>query len=126
MAKTIILIDDDPDDLFLLKESIGKIDPTLLCISFIYAEEAVELLSRELLVLPEYIFIDINMPKKTGTECLVDLRKNGELKNVPIIMCSTSMPETVSRNLLSLGANFTFQKPFTVNEYLITLRKILR
>lgn len=126
MAKTVVLIDDDPDDLDFIRDSIKVVDPTLMCMSFTDPEEAVRFLNSEPIMLPDYIFIDINMPKKSGVECLEDLRKNKELSVVPIIICSTSLPQKVSQNLLQAGANFTFQKPNSTRDYIDVLRHIFK
>jgi CheY-like chemotaxis protein len=118
MAKTAILIDDDPDDLAILKEVISSIDPTVVCISFIYPDEAVRvLLSKELVIIPDMIFIDINMPGITGDKCLKALRKDRMFDKVFIAMYSTSMPDTVSEALKQLGANYTFEKPVRMAKY---------
>ena len=63
MAKTVLIIDDDQDDLDIMKQAIQSIDPDLFCLSFIYPEEALKIiLGDEFVVTPDYIFIDINMP----------------------------------------------------------------
>lgn len=124
MPKTVVLIDDDPDDLYLIKEAITLVRPDFVCFSFIYPEEAVRLLSMDTVLLPDYIFLDINMPKKNGKECLVEFRKVPELANTAIIILSTSMPAKTSQDLLSAGANFTYQKPNRLSGYEDILRQI--
>src|ERR1044071_7839124 len=126
MARTIILIDDDPDDLDIIKQSIASVDPSLVCISFIYPDEALRvLLSRELVVIPDLIFIDINMPGLTGDKCLKALRNDILFKNTFIVMYSTSMPDTVSEALKQLGANYTFEKPVRLASYASLITDIL-
>ncbi|HYG01400.1 MAG TPA: response regulator [Chryseosolibacter sp.] len=125
MSKTVILIDDDQDDLDLMKETITKIDPAIFCISFIYPDEALRVVNRELAFIPDYIFIDINMRRLTGDKLLKEFRTNKALDNVVITMFSTSMPSTVSQALKDSGADFTFQKPSKVNEYPKVLSSIL-
>jgi len=124
MTKTVILIDDDSDDLDIMKEAISQVDSNLTCISFIYPQEAIRLLSKELILLPDYIFIDINMPMITGPECLKALRNLQEFRQIPIIMYSTTMTSKVSGDLLLGGASYTFQKPYSVNDYLRILESI--
>jgi CheY-like chemotaxis protein len=124
MNKTIVVIDDDQDDLEVMRESISMIDPSLLCLGFISGDEVIRKIANRHILLPDYIFIDINMPGKTGPECLRDLRKLRELDNTTIIIYSTTLPETVSKQLLKAGANFTFQKPTSVREYSKTLEHI--
>lgn len=126
MAKTIIIIDDDPDDLDIMKHAINSIDTSLLCISFIYPEEALRvLLSKELVVQPDYIFIDINMPRLTGDKCLKTLRDHIEFNHIKIILYSTSMPETVAEALKLAGANFVFEKPVRIKTYTDILKNII-
>ena len=126
MAKTVIIIDDDQDDLDIMKQAIKSVDPDLLCISFIYAEEALRLLlSKELVVLPDFIFIDINMPGITGDKCLKALRSRVEFDEIAIALYSTSMPETVAEALKTAGADFVFEKPVRLKTYSEILKKIL-
>lgn len=118
MAGTIILIDDDPDDLEMIKQAISAVDAGIVCISFIYPDEALRvLLTRELVVIPDLIFIDINMPGLTGDKCLRAIRKDRSFDRVFIAMYSTSMPDTVSEALRNLGANFAFEKPVRMARY---------
>ena len=125
MPKTVVLIDDDSDDLEIMKDALTQVDASLLCISFVYPDEAIRLLSRELILLPDFIFIDINIPRISGPECLSRLREIHEFKEVPIIMYSTSMPDGVAQRLRKNGANFTFQKPFEFNDYVRILERII-
>jgi hypothetical protein len=54
VAKTIILIDDDQDDLDIMEETIKSIDDQILCISFIYPEEAIRVVSKELISMSQF------------------------------------------------------------------------
>lgn len=125
MPKTVVIIDDDSDDLEIMKEALSHVDSSLLCISFVYPDEAIRLLGKELILLPDYIFIDINIPRISGQECLSTLRRIKEFDEVPIIMYSTSMPSTVADLLKKKGANFAFQKPFEFNGYITILERII-
>ena len=75
MIKTIVLIDDDLEDLDIMKEALFNIDTGLSFFSFTSPEDALSILTNELITRPDYIFIDITMPKVTGYECLQVLRK---------------------------------------------------
>lgn len=121
MAKTVILIDDDQDDLDLMRETIKDIDTSILCISFIYPEEALRVVINELIFVPNYIFIDINMPVITGDKVLREFRKVVSLESSVITMFSTSMPQPVSQALMDSGATYTFEKPNNISD----LRKML-
>jgi CheY-like chemotaxis protein len=125
MRKTVVVIDDDMDDLDMMKESLAQIDSTIDCISFDVPEEAIRLLGKERAVQPDCIFIDLNMPRIGGAECLKRLRNVPGLHETPIIICSTSMPVNVSDELIKHGATATFRKPYAVGEYHIILQNII-
>ena len=125
MPKTIILIDDDPDDLDIMKQAIEAVDPQLFCVSFIYPDEAVKvLLRKEMLIRPDFIFIDINMPVMSGDKCLKALRQDRDFDTTPITLYSTAMPPAVSEALKHSGATHTFQKPVKLKGYVEVLEKI--
>lgn len=126
MPKTIILIDDDSDDLHIMKQAIETVDPNLFCISFIYPEEAIKvLLRKEMLMLPDFIFIDINMPVMSGDKCLKALRQDSDFNNISITLYSTAMPPAVSEALKYSGATHTFQKPVKLKGYVEILERII-
>jgi response regulator RpfG family c-di-GMP phosphodiesterase len=110
MLKTAVLIDDDLDDLEILKDTIESVDSNLRCICFINPVEALRVLSNRLIAIPHFIFTDINMPRMTGDEVVQELRKNQEFNKTVISVSSTSMPDEVSKNLKKMGANYTFKK----------------
>ena len=124
MAKTAILIDDDRDDLEFLQEAIKEVDKSLVCIPYVYCDEAIRDIATESKFIPNYIFIDINMPKISGDECLRLLRKNPNFDKVTITMFSTSMPNNVSQVLKTSGADFTFEKPHRLEAYHTILKRI--
>src|SRR5690349_12648094 len=65
MTNTVILVDDDQDHLDLLKLAFKQFDPTLFCISFVYADDAQKALAS-FNTLPKCILIDFNLPRKEG------------------------------------------------------------
>jgi CheY-like chemotaxis protein len=123
--KTVFLIDDDAEDLQFMRDALSRVDSTILCVSFLYADEAIKLLAKELIVLPDYIFVDMNMPKITGEDCLRHLRTSDKFLTTPIVIYSTSMPKEVSEKLLKAGASYTFVKPNTEKEYAVILEGII-
>jgi len=125
MSKMIILIDDDEDDLDIMKDVVRAVDPTLVCHSYMYPDEALDkLLTME--AKPDFVFIDMNMPLISGPACLQTLRSKPEFHNVRIIMYSTSMPGLVSSSLLENGADFVFEKPIQFERYIQVVRSIVQ
>jgi CheY-like chemotaxis protein len=125
MLKTIVLIDDDQDDLDILQELISGIDSSFHCISFVYATEAIRVISNELSLIPDFVFTDINMPEMAGDECVKELRKMPELDNTVITVLSTSMGKDIAEGLKKSGADFVFQKPSQINAYRELLSSVL-
>lgn len=111
MDKTFILIDDDPADLDIMKAAIKKASPASHCISFLYAEEALWVLKYDLVKLPDFVIIDLNMPVKSGQECLAELRKTPQFKHVPVILATSKLPPLVEEALRQKGATWVFEKP---------------
>lgn len=125
MPKTVILIDDDQDDPDILKETITTIDPTLLCISFIYPNEALRVITGELVMLPDIVITDINMPGMTGHQVVKELRSRPEFRHTLIVVLSTSIDKKNCEALEAMGADFCFQKPNSILEYEEILRPAL-
>ena len=125
MAGTFILIDDDPADLHVMKTAITKAAPTFNCISFLYSEEALSVLKNDLVKTPDYIIIDLNMPGKSGQDCLYELRKTLHYRHVPIILTSSYLPDIVRETLIQKGATFIVEKP-TYEKWPEIIEKILK
>ncbi len=60
--------------------------------------------------LPEVLFLDLNMPRKNGTECLTEIKLNEKLKHLPVIIYSTSLHEEIADQLYKTGAHYYIQK----------------
>ena len=125
MIKTAILIDDDQDDLEFLEEAIRQVDNSVKCISYLFCDDALRKIFNDRSPVPNYIFIDMNMARLNGNQCLKELRSDPKLKNVPITMLSTSMPAPVAEVLKENGASFTFEKPSKFEDYEPILKVIL-
>ena len=85
----ILNVDDDPDDREMFCRAIQKIDGEIQCIQVSSGEDAIELLSKNE-VTPEYIFMDINMPRINGYECVKEIYEFSNLKHTEIIMFSST------------------------------------
>jgi CheY-like chemotaxis protein len=73
MLTTVFLIDDDRDDREIFMEALAEIDNSAICYT---AENGLDALNKlnENLVIPQFIFLDLNMPRMSGRECLVELK----------------------------------------------------
>jgi response regulator RpfG family c-di-GMP phosphodiesterase len=123
--RTLILIDNNNDDLQFMREAISSVDPHIQSLSFIYADEAVDALQRDLVVKPDTIFININMPAKSGLKCFLELRRNNIFNDVPIIVYAPRITSEIVESLKDSGAIMTFEKPNTIRGWKETMNGIL-
>jgi DNA-binding response OmpR family regulator len=113
--KTCFLIDDDLDDQEIFALALKQISDKFECNFASNGYEAVLKLKGEN-PLPDFIFLDLNMPRMNGKECLKELRKMGHLDGVPIIIYSTSSSASDIRETQELGAAAFITKPFSLVE----------
>lgn len=107
----IVLADDDTDDAFLFNEAIEELTFTVELTIVTDGEQLMHRLQNEKIPLPHIIFLDINMPRKNGLECLSEIRVDKRLQDLPVIMFSTSFDEELVNQLYINGADYYIQKP---------------
>ncbi|MEO6721018.1 MAG: response regulator [Ferruginibacter sp.] len=121
----VIIIDDDIEDQEIFQDALHEVDSTVECITFRGCEEALGYLEKNLNKLPEYIFLDLNMPKMNGKQCLKVLKENASLKNIPVIIYSTSYQQKEKDETASLGASYFLTKPTSIIELKKQIKHIL-
>jgi CheY-like chemotaxis protein len=126
-SKTLncLLIDDDPDDQEIFCMALEDMGKKVNCM---FASDGVDALSKlnENDLLPDFIFIDMNMPRMNGNECLAKIKGESHLKEIPVFMYSTSAdPDAVSETQ-RLGASGFIVKPTSVAELTKTLKFCLK
>lgn len=114
MLKTF-LIDDDLDDQEFFCMAMKRVMPDVECTFADDCGKAIERL-KDASFTPQLIFIDINMPRMNGIECLRELRQMARLRHIPAFMYSTSTDGRVVDQCLQLGANGVLKKQFSVAE----------
>ncbi|MEO7047617.1 MAG: response regulator [Ferruginibacter sp.] len=107
--KHILIADDDQDDILLFENALEETCPDLKLTSANNGQTLLNLLKK--ISTPDAILLDLNMPKKNGKECLVEIRSNKEFNHVPIIILTTSANEADKAYCLSRGANQYYVKP---------------
>lgn len=121
---TILNVDDDPEDIEIFCDAVREIDPTIICLTAHSADEALQILNSDI-ELPQYIFLDINMPKVDGNACLKEIKKDKRLRQIPVIMYSTYTRKTDIAIYKELNARF-LTKQNSYNELVKELSKILK
>lgn len=106
------MVDDDQDDREIFHEAIRRVYP-LVQVNFAKdGDEALALLST-MQDNPDVIFLDHNMPRTTGVQCLRSLKANVKTRSIPVIMYTTSGDREEEKVALLLGADHYMKK--TVN-----------
>ena len=107
---TLLIVDDDADDLQFFIDAVGEIDPRIRCLTAFNGIEALKLLETQD-TRPDYIFLDLNMPKMNGTQCLRHLKSSPLFQSIPVIMYSTSRRPEDSAEVRDMGAAAFIIKP---------------
>ncbi len=123
--KKFLFIDDDADDRDFFCTTMHMIDPTIECFFAKDGVDAVEQLQQDSLLIPDFVFIDMNMPRMDGIECLKELRGMDRLRDSQIYIYSTAVNPKVNEEIMSLGAAGILVKPCTINELSNLLQQVL-
>ena len=124
-SNVIMIVDDDEDDREFFCEALDKIDVDLKCLHLENGEKALQYLQDDEKPMPDYIFLDLNMPRLNGKECLVAIKKIDHLKKVPVIIYSTSNHPTDKEQTLQLGAHGFIHKQTEFNSLCKELKQWL-
>jgi CheY-like chemotaxis protein len=108
----LLLADDDEDDCDFFKEAL---DELTLPTNLVTVNDGVELMNyldiNSSDNLPNILFIDLNMPRKNGHECLKEIREIDTLKNLPVAIFSTSLDTEIVDLMYEKGATYYIRKP---------------
>ncbi|MES2647296.1 MAG: response regulator [Bacteroidota bacterium] len=107
--KSIVFADDDLDDIDLFKSALQETCPRSQLEIVGDGNQLLERLKKS--PFPDAIVIDLNMPCKSGKQCLVEIRANRQFDKIPVIILSTSNAATDMQFCLSKGATQYFVKP---------------
>ncbi len=107
----ILLADDDADDCLFFKDALDELPVTASLNTVKNGVELMSLLKSNSINLPHVLFLDLNMPRKTGFECLSEIKQNENLKQLLVIVYSTSSNPEVMDLLYHKGAHYYIRKP---------------
>jgi CheY-like chemotaxis protein len=120
------LIDDDVDDQEIFMMALHQADPSLICTVAGDGSAALEKLERNPEYIPDFIFLDVNMPRMNGMQCLTGIKKMKHLHQAKIIMFSTSSEEKIINECKELGANEFMVKPTELDTLIDQLTAIVK
>jgi CheY-like chemotaxis protein len=132
----ILLADDDADDRSFFEKALKEIPIDTNLVSVNDGELLMEYFSKNAEQLPDVLFLDLSMPRKGGFECLTEMKEDVILKDIPIVMFSTSYTQDFNYEqgmigvLYTIGAQDYIRKPGTIAELkeliLHSLRKVIK
>jgi CheY-like chemotaxis protein len=112
---SFLLVDDDEDDISVFKEVLKDVNPSVGLADAGDGQEALKILKQRNR-LPDVIFLDLNMPRMDGKECLSELKKDPHLKHIPVIMYTTSSQSKDIEETMLKGAICFITKPTSLKE----------
>jgi CheY-like chemotaxis protein len=121
----VLVVDDDNDDRDLFCEALNHVNPFITCIIARDGEEALYGLKLNHFPKPALIFLDINMPRVNGIQCLTELKKDIALRSIPVVICTTSKSNEEKELTAKLGAAKFITKPTSFKEFCMELKSIL-
>ena len=117
----VLLADDDEDDRNFFIEALNDIKINTIVHAVKDGQELIEHLTQTDNSLPHVLFLDLNMPCKTGLDCLKEIKGIDRLKDIAIAIYSTSSSETDIEETFVRGANVYIKKPSNF----LSLKKVL-
>lgn len=107
----ILLADDDLDDCSFFKKALSA----LLIITELKIVNDGEALMKELntpdYIFPDVLFLDLNMPRKSGLECLTEIKGDVKFKDLSVVVFSTSKGEAIIKKVFKAGVHVYIRKP---------------
>ena len=119
----ILFSDDDTDDALLFTQAADLMTSPILLSFAEDGEQLMRYLSREML--PDMIFLDLNMPVRNGVECLREIRKQKKLDWLPVIIYTTSDNPKDIDICYDLRANLYVVKPTSFENIIKTLKRVI-
>lgn len=122
--KIVYLADDDEDDRLLFSDAVESIIDDSEVTTFVDGEKLIRHLKTNPDVIPFIFFIDINMPRMDGFQCLKTIKEMPQYKDVPVVMYSTSSSQADIARSRELGASLYVQKPYNYEVMKVLMQQI--
>ena len=123
--KKLLLVDDDADEKEILETAVGLLRKKVEIWYEPTGERALTKLASAEAMLPDFIFLDLNLPVMGGKECLRELRMVRHLRSIPIVVYTNLPSDVHKREALLLDASYYINKPYQFNQMCQSLETIL-
>lgn len=119
LINTVILADDDPDDVDVFKAGVAD------HVKLEVVKDGQELMSLLKHIYPDLLFLDLEMPKMNGLQCLAEIRTNERLKQVPIVVFSSTTRPANIQTAYEMGAHLFLVKSHVFNELVTAIKAVI-
>lgn len=124
----ILLVEDDPGDVLLTREAFAQNRIQNVVTSVKDGVEAMAYLRRQPpyqdAVRPDLILLDLNLPRKSGREVLVEVKSDAVLRSIPVIVLTTSTSPADVGGSYAQHANLYIHKPVDLTRFLAVIRQL--
>lgn len=120
--QSIIVADDDSDDRLFLEDVLHEVAPSKSVTSVKDGQELLSLFSH---FIPDLLFLDLEMPRKNGLECLKEIRNNPATKDLPIVVFSSTNRDYNIDVAYEMGAHLFLSKPNSYDDLKLAMQTIL-
>ncbi|MEU4482677.1 response regulator [Micromonospora sp. NPDC023966] len=124
----ILVVDDDPGDVLMIEEALEDSDVEKIIDVVNDGQEAMEFLRREgrhtEARRPDVILLDLNMPRMDGRQVLGEVKRDEDLRTIPIVVLTTSNADTDILGSYTLQANAYVTKPIDLDDFNDVVRRI--
>lgn len=107
----LLLTDDDEDDCLFFQEVLETLNIAFRLTTIKGGPQLMNWLAEKTNSLPDLLFLDLNMPRKNGYECLAEIKQDPRLMHIPVIIYSTALNLVDVDSLYKTGAHYYIQKP---------------
>jgi len=121
----ILIADDDKDDCYLFKQILDELELPIHMTTMSDGEKLMSYLCDATTILPHVLFLDLNMPRKNGFECLSEIKTDEKLKHLPVVVFSTSFEQETVNRLYASGAQYFIRKPADYTQYKTTIQQLV-
>jgi DNA-binding NarL/FixJ family response regulator len=124
MITKVFIAEDDDEDIEFFTNILSSVSPQT---KLFVANNGIKFMSllKESTVLPEFIFLDLNMPLKNGFECLQEIKNSDVWKNIKTVILSTSSQPEQIKSVYEMGADLYIAKPTSYAVYKNAIKKCL-
>lgn len=122
----VLLVEDSPADVRLIREALKN---ATVPVRITVAQDGVEAMeylhhSEQAAVLPDLMLLDLNLPRKNGREVLAEVKASPYLKQIPVLVMTSSRSDDDINQAYALNANCYIAKPYDFQEYVDVVHSI--